>query len=339
MMTQPAGRERRGPADALADAGRGGGLERFFALSNDMLCLADFNGFLTRVNPAFQRVFGHSSEELLREPWISFVHPDDRDATLAEFSVVLNGGESLAFENRWRSRDGSYRWLQWATATDRDACLIYAVARDVTEAKQAAAKMQMLLAEQAALRRVATLVAREGEHAEVFAVVAEEAGRLLTADAAGIVRYEPDGRGSIVGVWTAPGAPPVPTDAVVELDTETAVGRVYRTGRARRSGNFEAPRDRWRPRSDNSDINRASPHLSTWRAACGGRSVSRPSAENCCLTIRSGDSRALPSSWLKRSPTPTRANSSPPLARALYRQATQSGGGSSATSTTARSSG
>jgi PAS domain S-box-containing protein len=239
MMTQPAGRERRGPADALADAGRGGGLERFFALSNDMLCLADFNGLLTRVNPAFQRVFGHSSEELLREPWISFVHPDDRDATLAEFSAVLNGVESLGFENRWRSRDGSYRWLQWATATDRDACLIYAVARDVTEAKQAAAKLQMLLAEQAALRRVATLVAREGEHAEVFAVVAEEVGRLLTGDAAGIVRYEPDGRGSIVGVWIAPGAPPVPADSAVELDTETAVGRVYRTGRARRSGNFE----------------------------------------------------------------------------------------------------
>jgi PAS domain S-box-containing protein len=196
-MTQPAaGRKSETPADALTEAMRKQGeLERFFARSIDLLCLADFNGFLKRVNPAFERVLGYSREEVLNEPFLNFVHPDDREATLGEYALVLSGGESLEFENRWRCHDGSYRWLQWATATDRDADLIYAVARDVTEAKQTAAKVQTLLAEQAALRRVATLVAREGEgeRVEVFAVVAEEVGRLLAADAAGVVRYEPDG--------------------------------------------------------------------------------------------------------------------------------------------------
>jgi PAS domain S-box-containing protein len=239
-MTQAAGQEKGGPPDALVEAVRARSeLERFFALSRDMLCVADFNGFLTRVNPAFERALGHSSEDMLREPFMSFVHPDDREATLAEFTAVLNGGESLGFENRYRTRDGGYRWLQWASATDRDAGLIYAVARDVTDAKRAAAKLQALLAEQDALRRVATLVAREGEHVEVFAVVAEEVGRLLAADAAGIVRYEPDGQGLIVGAWSRAGAPPVPPDSVVRVDPETAAGRVYRTGQAEYGGPFE----------------------------------------------------------------------------------------------------
>jgi PAS domain S-box-containing protein len=56
-------------------------LERFFSLSLDLLCVADFHGHFTRVNPAFERVLGHSSEVLLREPFMSFVHPADHAAT------------------------------------------------------------------------------------------------------------------------------------------------------------------------------------------------------------------------------------------------------------------
>ena len=130
--------ERRASADAAPGAARvPGELERFFVLSRALLCVADFAGYFRRVNPAFERVLGHSTEELLREPFMSFVHPDDRAATATEFESVLEGGESHAFENRYRCRDGSYRWLQWASTTDREAGLIYAVARDVTEARHA----------------------------------------------------------------------------------------------------------------------------------------------------------------------------------------------------------
>ena len=69
------------------------------------------------MNPAFERVLGDSSEELLRQPFISFVHPDDREATEADYASILAGGETLAFENRYRCRDGSYRWLQWASTS------------------------------------------------------------------------------------------------------------------------------------------------------------------------------------------------------------------------------
>ena len=239
-MTPSAADHGAGERDAPAGAPRvREELERFFALSLDMLCVADFSGHITRVNPACERLLGHTREELLREPFMSFVHPDDHEATEAEYASVIGGSESLAFENRWRHRDGSYRWLQWATTTDHDVGLIYAVARDITDAKRAEMELRSLLAEQAALRRVATLVAREGEHAEVVAAVAEEVGKLLSVEAAGVVRYESAGRGTVVGMWSRGGVPPVPVGAVVELEGGTAVARVYGTGRPGRSTGFE----------------------------------------------------------------------------------------------------
>jgi PAS domain S-box-containing protein len=240
MTKAPADRDPEAPADLLA-APAGDELESFFALSLDMLCVANFDGLFTRVNPAFERVLGYARDELEGALFMSFVHPEDHDATLREFQSILDGGETLAFENRYRRNDGTYRWLQWSSITDRGAGLIYAVARDVTEAKRTEKKLRVLLAEQAALRRVATAVAREGEHAEVFAVVAEEVGQLLGADGAGLVRYEPDGHGLVVGSWSRTGAHPVPPGSVVELDTETGVGVVYRTGQAGRCEHLEGP--------------------------------------------------------------------------------------------------
>ena len=195
-------------------AGSGDALASFFALSLDMLCVCDFNGYFTRVNPAFERVLGHTAEAMTRAPFMSFVHPDDHDGTLGEFAKIQQGGETLAFENRYRCRDGSYRWLQWSSTTDHDVGRIYAVARDVTDAKAAQDELRSLLAEQAALRRVAELVARESEPAEVFATVAEEAGLLLGADATAMLRHEPGGGTTLVGGWTrAIGSPLCADDA------------------------------------------------------------------------------------------------------------------------------
>jgi PAS domain S-box-containing protein len=239
-VTPSAADDRAEERDALArPSPPAADLERFFAQSLDMLCVADFDGHLTRVNPGFTRVLGHASEVLLREPFLNFVHPDDREATAAEYAATMRGDEALAFENRWRCNDGSYRWLQWSSVTDRDVGLVYAVARDVTDATQAEAKLRSLLAEQGALRRVATLVAREGGHSEVVAAVAEEVGRLLSAEAAGVVRYEPSGQGAVVGTWSRSGVPPLPAGELVDLATETSVGRVYETGRPGRTTGFE----------------------------------------------------------------------------------------------------
>ena len=111
--------------------------DRFFLLSRDLLCFADFDGRFQNLNPAWQTVLGFTAAELMARPFIEFVHPDDRDETTAEFERLLKGDEVIGFENRYRTSEGSYRWLSWNARASLPQKHIYATARDVTEQKQA----------------------------------------------------------------------------------------------------------------------------------------------------------------------------------------------------------
>ena len=108
-------------------------LDRFFQLSIDMMCIAGFDGYFKRVNPAWHRVLGYTEEEMLSRPYMDFVHPDDHTATVAEADKLSDGREILMFENRYRHKDGTYRWLLWTSAPLPEQQLIYAAARDITE--------------------------------------------------------------------------------------------------------------------------------------------------------------------------------------------------------------
>jgi two-component system sensor histidine kinase/response regulator len=112
-------------------------LDRFFTLSRDMFCIAGFDGYFKRLNPRWTQVLGWTMEELLQQPYLDLVHPEDREVTTGEAAKIAEGAEALAFENRYRHKDGSYRWLQWAATPFAGEQLIYAVARDVTDRKQA----------------------------------------------------------------------------------------------------------------------------------------------------------------------------------------------------------
>jgi PAS domain S-box-containing protein len=132
--------------------------DRFFAVSIDMLCCLDFSGYFKRLNPAWERALGFTREELMARPFIEFVHPDDRERTLAQNGKVRIGEHAMRFENRYLCKDGSYRWLLWNAASDRDERVIYSVARDITDQKQAEVERERLLARlQAALAEVKTL--------------------------------------------------------------------------------------------------------------------------------------------------------------------------------------
>lgn len=115
-------------------------LDRFFDLSLDMLCIADVNGYFRRINPAFERTLGYSRDELLSQPFVEMVHPDDHAATVAELQKLARGAPSIHFENRYRCRDGEYRWLEWNAQPAEG--LVYAVARDITEPKRIAEELQ-----------------------------------------------------------------------------------------------------------------------------------------------------------------------------------------------------
>ena len=137
----------------------GGQLEdRFFALSIDLLCLLNFNGYFKRLNPAWERTLGFTRDELMSRPFIEFVHPDDRERTLKQNAAVRGGGQALGFENRYVCKDGSYRWLRWNAAPDSAGSVIYSVARDITASKHAEEEREGLVTElQRALAEVRTL--------------------------------------------------------------------------------------------------------------------------------------------------------------------------------------
>ncbi len=107
----------------------------FFELSNDMLCIANLEGYFVDVNPAWTRALGWSREELLSRPFVEFVHPEDREKTAAETTrLKLKNSESINFENRYIHKNGHICWIRWQCITSENQ-LIYAVARNVTELK------------------------------------------------------------------------------------------------------------------------------------------------------------------------------------------------------------
>jgi PAS domain S-box-containing protein len=109
---------------------------RFFDVSIDMLATATAEGYFVRLNPAWTGVLGYELDELMSRPFVEFVHPDDLAATELEVARQIDEGKAvLNFQNRYRHRDGSYRWLEWTSSPSADGALLYAVARDVTERK------------------------------------------------------------------------------------------------------------------------------------------------------------------------------------------------------------
>ena len=106
---------------------------KFFQTSSDLMVIADPNGAFIRTNPACTETLGYSVSELVAKPFIEFVHPEDKQATLEEMARQLEKGYSLNFENRYLCRDGSVRWLSWRAILNKEEGVTYATARDVTE--------------------------------------------------------------------------------------------------------------------------------------------------------------------------------------------------------------
>lgn len=107
-------------------------LNRFFNVNLDLLCIADLDGRFLRMNPAWEAVLGYPVSELENRKFMDFVHPDDVDATLSAVSELAQGTDVLNFVNRYRCRNGSYRWIEWRSTAHQNK-FIYAAARDITD--------------------------------------------------------------------------------------------------------------------------------------------------------------------------------------------------------------
>jgi diguanylate cyclase (GGDEF)-like protein/PAS domain S-box-containing protein len=107
--------------------------DRFFDLSPDLLAVLTREGRFVKANPAWKKTLGFDAAELAGESAIDLIHPDDLARTLSLGESMVDHRRLSGFENRYRCKDGSYRWLHWSAVSEADTGLIYAVARDVTE--------------------------------------------------------------------------------------------------------------------------------------------------------------------------------------------------------------
>jgi diguanylate cyclase (GGDEF)-like protein/PAS domain S-box-containing protein len=116
---------------------------RWFSMSNDLLCTANFKGYFTDVNESWTTLLGWTRAELLAVPFESFVHPADVDRTRETAAGLATPSEVVNFENRYRANDGSWHWLLWSCRSD--GTRIYAAVKDVTARKQDDAEREELL--------------------------------------------------------------------------------------------------------------------------------------------------------------------------------------------------
>lgn len=108
-------------------------IENFFQLSIDCLCIASFDGYFKRVNPIFSTTLGYPEAVLLKNPLLSFIHPEDQENTLQQILKLQEGEKIIDFENRFLCRDGSSRDLRWSATPDHKTKLIYAIGVNITQ--------------------------------------------------------------------------------------------------------------------------------------------------------------------------------------------------------------
>ena len=205
-------------------------LAKFFDFARDLCCIVGFDGYYKLVNASFERVLGYSREELMSRPIMELVHPDDVERAHDALAVLATGEDVVGFESRLVCADGSIRRFEWNTRTMPQLGIVYGIARDVTE-------RTALVEEQAALRRVATLVARESSPDAVFAAVAEEMGRLLGAKSTTLWRSEGDGTATLAarsgGLHDR-----APVGGRFPVEGNNVASQVLRTGRSARMDDY-----------------------------------------------------------------------------------------------------
>lgn len=105
--------------------------DKLFNMSTEMMLIATLEKFI-KVNPATSKILGYSEKELLNQPFLNFVYPEDKNNTKQEVTKLKGGDITTQFKNRYICKDGTTKWLQWSTSPDTSTGLLYAVAQDIT---------------------------------------------------------------------------------------------------------------------------------------------------------------------------------------------------------------
>ena len=162
-------------------------LDQFFNVTLDLLCIANTDGYFQRLNPAWERVLGYTREELMTKRFLEFVHPDDLGRTQERVSTLASQQKVFSFENRYRCKDGTYRWLEWTSAPAGN--LIYTAARDITERKRAEEALQESKEAAQEMAREASVLAEIGRIISSTLII-EDIYERFSAEAKKIILFD-----------------------------------------------------------------------------------------------------------------------------------------------------
>ena len=110
--------------------------ERILNLTPDLICTAGMDGYFKYINPAWETVLGYTEEELLSNPFLTFIHPEDHAKNDREVAHLADEQQTLNFENRYLHKDGYTRHISWTATPDLEEKVMYCIGRDITTHKQ-----------------------------------------------------------------------------------------------------------------------------------------------------------------------------------------------------------
>jgi PAS domain S-box-containing protein len=212
-----------------------------------LFCVVDPDGRIVRYNRSLETLSGHDDDERVRGRlfWELFSVPERAEQDRAALAAAAAGLNTEGRKSLLPTPDGP-RLVDWLDVRIPDEHgqlrFLLEAGIDVTEREQNLAGLRGLAEEQAALRRVAEVVASVPSVEEFMDSVTEEAALLLGADVAHMVRYEDHDLLTGMGSWSAPSAQALPSGEVRPIDSDTVVWKVRQSGRsARQEGYDELP--------------------------------------------------------------------------------------------------
>jgi two-component system, cell cycle sensor histidine kinase and response regulator CckA len=178
--------------------------ERFLAVGSDLQVITGSNGYFHWVSPTVEQTLGWTTEEMTSRPWIEFVHPEDIDPIVLE-SSSRSGKKTLTFKNRYRHKDGSYRWLLWKTQPYPEEQMVYGVAVEIGERQAELRDRQpgeLTSPQQIARERIlATMIQAIHQTIDVeqlLQIAVDQIQQFLQTDRVIIFRFQPDWSGKVV---------------------------------------------------------------------------------------------------------------------------------------------
>jgi PAS domain S-box-containing protein len=170
----------------------------FFENSIDLLCIADTKGNFVKLNPEWQNTLGYSLEELEGKPFIEFVHPDDIESTINATKDLADKKKIENFTNRYRCKDGSYRWIEWRSFPSNN--YVYASAREITERKEI--ENQIILNENRLQSIIRIMLYKTGNVQELLDFALNEAIQITHSKIGYIYHYNEDKKEFILNSWS-----------------------------------------------------------------------------------------------------------------------------------------